>query len=64
MEEQGINQADARRHMVEVDEGRRQLVEQFFHHDVADPHLYDLVINVERGGKAGAVEQILTAVGK
>ena len=55
MEKQGINEADARRHMAEVDEGRRQFVEQFFHHDITDPHLYDLVINVERCGKAGAV---------
>ena len=61
MEKAGISEADARRHMAEVDEGRRQFVEQFFHHDVTDPHLYDLVINVERCGKAGAVEQILTA---
>ena len=62
VEELGINEADARRHIAEVDEGRRQFVEQFFHHDLTDPHLYDLVINVERCGKAAAVEQILTAV--
>jgi cytidylate kinase len=64
MEKRGLTEADARREIQETDEGRRQFVEKFFHHDVADPHLYDLVINAEHVGKAGAVEQILTAVGR
>jgi hypothetical protein len=64
MEQMGISESDARRHMVEVDEGRREFVEQFFHHNITDPHLYDLVINIERCGKAGAVEEIIAAVGK
>ncbi len=64
MERAGISESDARRHMVEIDEGRREFVAKFFHHDITDPHYYDLVINVERYGKAGVVEEILAAVGK
>jgi hypothetical protein len=64
VETRGGSEADARRLMVELDEGRREFVKKFFHHDIADPHNYDLVINVDRCGTAGAVEQILTAVGK
>jgi hypothetical protein len=29
---------------------------------VGDPHLYDLVLNVERLGQAAVVEQIVTAL--
>jgi hypothetical protein len=64
MDRQAMNEADARRYAIDLDEGRRQFVEQFFHCDIADPHNFDLVIDVERCGKAGAVEQIVTALGK
>lgn len=63
-ERTGIGESDARRHIVEVDQGRREFAEKFFHHDITDPHLYDLVINVERCGQAEAVAEILAAVGK
>jgi cytidylate kinase len=58
----GTNEAAARRRMSELDQGRREFVERYFHHDGADPHLYDLVINVEQLGKAVAVAEILTAI--
>jgi hypothetical protein len=64
MAELGMLEADARRHMTEVDEERREFVTHFFHHDITDPHEYDLVINVDRCGKMGAVQTILAAVGK
>jgi cytidylate kinase len=62
IEQTGMAESDARRHMLEVDVGRREFVKQFFHHDIDDPHLYDLVIDVERTGKTGAVDEILAAV--
>ena len=45
-----------------TDRGRREFVQRFFRQDINDPHLYDLVINVERLGPAGAAEQIVHAV--
>ncbi len=57
----GVSAAEARRFIAEVDRGRREFVAHFFHRDIADPHLYDLVINVQRIGLAGAAEQILDA---
>ena len=63
MRENGWDGPTARRRMTELDRGRSEFVARFFHHDVADPHLYDLVINVGRFGIAGAVEQIAAALG-
>jgi len=34
---------------------------RFFHHDVADPHLFDLVIHADRFGPEGAAEAIVAA---
>jgi hypothetical protein len=64
MQQTGANENDAKRFMTELDAGRREFASKFFHHDVTDPHLYDLVINVERCGKTAAVEEIVAAVGK
>ncbi len=64
MEKRGVSASDARRYMAELDKGRAEFVEQFFHRDIADPHQYDLVINVDRLGKAGAVREILAALGR
>jgi cytidylate kinase len=64
MEQLGLTEIDARRFITEADEGRREFVERFFHRDITDPHLYDVVINVERCGKAKAVQEILAVVKK
>ncbi len=45
-----------------TDRGRREYIQRFFHHDINDPHLYDLVVNVAQLGPAGAAEQIVQAV--
>ena len=60
----GTSEVVARRCMKEIDEGRREFVERFFHRDIADPHHYDLVINVDRCGSEGAVQEIITALGR
>lgn len=57
----GITATEARRMMADLDHGRREFVEHFFHHHVDDPHYYDLVINVDRLGPAGAARQIVVA---
>jgi len=61
MRRHGMEEAAARRFMVEIDQGRREFVARFFHRDIDDPHLYDLVINVERLGPEATVEQIVVA---
>jgi cytidylate kinase len=64
MSQMNMNETDARHHVMEVDSGRRDFAERFFHHDITDPHLYDMVINVERSGTTKAVDEIVAAVGK
>ncbi len=56
-----LSAAKARRHVAEVDRGRREFVARFFHHDVDDPHLYDLVLNVAHFGPEFAAERIVDA---
>jgi cytidylate kinase len=62
MQKRGMKEAEARHWIQEIDEGRREFVERFFHHDITDPHQYDLVINVERCGVERAVDEIVAAV--
>ncbi len=45
-----------------TDRGRYDFNRRFFHQDINDPHLFDLVINVGRFGPAEAAEQIVDAV--
>lgn len=53
----------ARQMMQQLDRGRRQFVRHFFHQDVTDPHIYDLVINVERFGLERTAEKIMQVLG-
>lgn len=62
MEHNKLSEANARRYIHDIDKGRREFVQRFFHHDITDPHLYDLVINTERLGIEGAAEEIITAI--
>jgi hypothetical protein len=61
-QQQNLSLADARRWMNHIDQGRREFVRRFFHHNVDDPHLYDLVLNVEHLGVEGAAEEIVAAM--
>jgi cytidylate kinase len=60
-EKYALSEAQARQFIATVDRGRKDFVARFFHRDVADPHLYDLVINVDFLGLEAAVEQIIVA---
>jgi len=62
MQEKGLDAEAARRLVENTDRNRREFVRRYFHHDVEDPHLFDLVINVERIGISGAVAQIVSAL--
>jgi cytidylate kinase len=43
----------------ELDKGRADFVRRYFRRDVADPHLYDLVINLQHTSRKAAAELIL-----
>jgi hypothetical protein len=64
VQREGLSRADACRLMEARDRGRREFVRRYFHQDIDDPHLYDLVLNVERLGPAAAVQQIVAAIGR
>jgi len=62
MRQNNLDEASARRYIREIDEGRREFVQRFFHHDITDPHIYDLVINTERMGIEDAAMEIIAAL--
>jgi hypothetical protein len=64
MRRHGLTAAEARRFITQVDRGRRQFVGQFFHRNIDDPHLYDLVINVARRGPVATAAQIVDVYGR
>ncbi|NUQ64846.1 MAG: cytidylate kinase-like family protein [Pirellulales bacterium] len=59
MRRENLDEATARRMMEELDRGRNEFVQQFFRRDLNDPHLYDLVIRVDRVGLPAAAELIV-----
>ena len=59
MRAHGLPLGKARQMMQQLDRGRRQFVRHFFHQDATDPHVYDLVVNVERFGPEGTAEKII-----
>jgi len=54
-----LNARDAERYMDATDRERAQFVERYFHHDVADPHLYDMVLNLGYLSREEVVELIV-----
>jgi len=58
MERRQCSRHDAEKFIEETDKGRADFVWRYFHRDVADPHLYDLVINLEHTSRDGAAELI------
>jgi hypothetical protein len=53
----------ARDYIEKTDAGRQEFVRQYFHRGVADPHLYDLMVNVERIGPHRTAQLIADALG-
>lgn len=47
MKEQRRSRADAERWILEMDQGRKDFVQRYFHQNVENPHYYDLVLNAE-----------------
>jgi cytidylate kinase len=61
MEQRTLDRGAAAEYVREADEGRASLVRQHFHQDVANPLLYDLVVNLEHLGRAAAADLIALA---
>ena len=60
MQRNQCTKAEAERLIIETDENRSNFIQRYFHKDVADPLLYDLVINLEYFPRDEAVELIAT----
>ena len=62
MERRHLSFEEARDYVVKTDAGRQECARQYFHHDIADPHLFDLVVNVEKIGPQRAAHLIADAL--
>jgi cytidylate kinase len=59
--QRGLNEKEARKFVEESDREREAFIKEHFHRKSADPHLYDLVINVEKLGQEDAADLIAQA---
>jgi cytidylate kinase len=59
MAKRKCSRRDAEKFIDETDKGRADFVQRYFHRNVADPHLYDLVINLEHLPREVVVELIV-----
>jgi cytidylate kinase len=59
MSRRQCSRQNAEKFVDETDKGRADFVRRYFRHDVADPHLYDLTVNLERTSREAAVDLIL-----
>jgi len=57
----GLNAKEAREFLEESDRQREAFINEHFHHKVTDPHVHDLVINVEKLAQADVAELIVAA---
>lgn len=62
MLQQGITYAEAKELVQRVDRERQSFKRRYFHHNSADPHEYDFVVNVEELGQQDAAELVVSAV--
>ncbi|MCC7475950.1 MAG: cytidylate kinase-like family protein [Pirellulales bacterium] len=62
MRRQNCAEREAKRLVAESDDHRARFIHRYFHKDVADPHLYDLVINLEHISRGDAVELLANEV--
>lgn len=57
--ERQLSAEDARSYAEERDKGRRDFIRRYFHRDITDPHLYDLVINTESFSSESAARLVV-----
>ena len=61
-ERRRLSYDQARDYVEKTDAGRQEFVRRYFHRDIADPHLYDLMVNVERIGPQRTAQLITDAL--
>ena len=61
MRHENLSEFDAQRYIRRIDHGRGDFVQRYFHQDINDPHLYDLVINVANLDPDDVVDHIVAA---
>ena len=59
MQERQLTRDEAQRYIAALDTGRQGFAKRYFHHDLGDPCLFDLVINMGRLDYDGAVALII-----
>jgi cytidylate kinase len=62
MRRDGSSREAARHQVQETDGGRRSFVHRYFHHEIADPDQYNLVLNAERLGTKRTADLLVSAV--
>ncbi len=60
MEKRHCTDREAATFIETTDSGREQFVQRYFHHDVKNPHLYDLVINLAHIPRDDAIDLIVS----
>ena len=58
----GISDKEAKKRIAEIDRGRAEFVQSYYHKDLSDPHAYDVVINYAALGESACVAIILAAL--
>jgi cytidylate kinase len=58
----GVSPQEARVYIERMDKQRDGFLKRYFHHDVTNPHLHDLVINTEQLGEESSLNLLLSAV--
>lgn len=61
MREENLNEHEAEKALDDVDRGRTDFVRRYFHRDIADPAVYDMVVNLEHFTNEEVAELIVKA---
>lgn len=61
MHEENCTEREAERMLDEMDRGRSDFVRRYFHHDIADPAVYDMVLNLEHFSNDEVAELVVDA---
>jgi cytidylate kinase len=64
IQQRSLDRDQAVKYIKEVDEGRRDFVRRYFHHDVAEQDIFDLVINLDQLVQEDAVDLIVACCQK
>jgi cytidylate kinase len=60
-EQKGCKKREAEKLLEEIDAGRTDFVKRYFHRNIADPHLYDLTLNLAQTSYDAAAEIIINS---